>query len=897
MTKRGKMILLLLTVITILAIFAACDKPTYTIVFQNEDGTVLETVKVEKGEIPVYSEEEPTKESTVSNIYEFDGWDTEIIPAEGDKTYTATYTSAVRKYTIIFKNGDTVLQSTEVEYGTLPVYTGEVPEKAADAQYSYTFSDWDRKIEKVSGDATYTAQFNKKLNQYTVTWKNGDTILKTELVEYGTIPIYDGEDPIKAEDDVATYEFDGWDKKIEAVTGDVIYTAKFAETKKVYTIRFFAEDGITQIGETLSLNWNMSIEKPEDPSKDPTNEKTYSFAGWKLKGTDEIVNVDEKVVGNREYVAVFTEADRLYQIKFVDYDGSQIGSTLSLVWGADVQAPAAPSREPTASTVYTFAGWKNGDSGVVPVAGDAIYTATYSESVRTYDVVFYDQGGTKILYTDEDVEYGSMPEYSGETPVQVGLGLWEFAGWDFELEPVNGDNLTYTATYDLVYEYRMIATDEEGNLTDVVSTFAGVDEESGLLRVGFQKSPTYCFIVEDVDYTQNENVSLSFQTNYDGIIFKAPNGVKLFSSIAKATVELIVDRQGKIYIDGLEVSGAMMQDGVVSFDLTRDPSAHLYAELKLGYLAFDVEIKPMSFVNRMDNFFTPASGSVLTADAGEEEKVLGMTKVNKATITGWQNKALNDFPLSDYKVILFFVKRDTTCSLYQGNDQKYSLTSGEWVEVRMVRNSSGTYDVIVSGGTKVKDFSPITNLNQINFNCNKSGENDGIFYFSNLMVDSDSYVPMEEEKLSIDLFANSIGTKEEQPLTETETSLGITSVTKLTFDGWQHKALVSLDLMQYETVKFYLFRPNDGGGNIYDLNDGDSTGRIVDMSANTDKWVEIELRKDKTGTGFLIYADGVLKEHTFQSGSLTNLDQLALNAPAGSILYSNIFVYSLSQIA
>ena len=49
----------------------------------------------------------------------------------------------------------------------------------------------------------------------------------------------------------------------------------------------------------------------------------------------------------------------------------------------------------------------------------------------------------------------------------------------------------------------------------------------------------------------------------------------------------------------------------------------------------------------------------------------------------------------------------------------------------------------------------INKLNEINFNCNKSGENDGIFYFSNLMVDSDSYVPMKEEKLSLDLCANS----------------------------------------------------------------------------------------------------------------------------------------------
>lgn len=106
----------------------------------------------------------------------------------------------------------------------------------------------------------------------------------------------------------------------------------------------------------------------------------------------------------------------------------------------------------------------------------------------------------------------------------------------------------------------------------------------------------------------------------------------------------------------------------------------------------------------------------------------------------------------------------------------------------------------------------INKLNEIN--CNKFGENDGISYFSNLMVDSDSYVPMKEEKLS-------------------------------------------LDLMQYETVKFYLFRLGTGGGGLFTNKRRNSTGHIVDRVAGADRWVEIKLRKEDSGTGFLIYVDGV----------------------------------------
>ena len=98
-------------------------------------------------------------------------------------------------------------------------------------------------------------------------------------------------------------------------------------------------------------------------------------------------------------------------------------------------------------------------------------------------------------------------------------------------------------------------------------------------------------------------------------------------------------------------------------------------------------------------------------------------------------------------------------------------------------------------------------------------------------------------------------TKEDQKLTATETSLGINVGYKT--DSWQHKALVSLDLMQYETVKFYLFKLGAGGGGLFTNKRRNSTGHIVDRVAGADRWVEIKLRKEDHGTGFLIYADGV----------------------------------------
>ena len=47
-------------------------------------------------------------------------------------------------------------------YGVVPEFTGATPTKEPDAEFTYTFSGWDSVFEAVSGDQTYTAQFDKQ---------------------------------------------------------------------------------------------------------------------------------------------------------------------------------------------------------------------------------------------------------------------------------------------------------------------------------------------------------------------------------------------------------------------------------------------------------------------------------------------------------------------------------------------------------------------------------------------------------------------------------------------------------------------------------------------------------------------------------------------------------------
>ena len=115
--------------------------------------------------------------------YTFAGWATS---ADGDKAYdnqqsvnNLTTTNGgtfnlyakwtVNQYTIKFNNyDDTQLQSSQVNYGATPAYTGATPTKPSTAAYTYTFNGWSPAIATVTGDATYTAQFTEQINQATV---------------------------------------------------------------------------------------------------------------------------------------------------------------------------------------------------------------------------------------------------------------------------------------------------------------------------------------------------------------------------------------------------------------------------------------------------------------------------------------------------------------------------------------------------------------------------------------------------------------------------------------------------------------------------------------------------------------------------------------------------------
>ncbi|MBO7526698.1 MAG: BspA family leucine-rich repeat surface protein [Clostridia bacterium] len=363
----------------------------YEITFKNYDNTTLQEEYLKLGTMPTYTGEAPTKPATVQYSYTFNGWDPEIETVSGDAEYTATYSSVVREYTIIFKNYDnSILEQKQVAYGDTPEYTGEAPTKPSTIDTVYTFNGWLPEIEVVTGDAVYTTTYSSAVREYTITFKNYDnSILEQKQVAYGDTPEYTGEIPTKPATAQFTYTFNNeWSPSIVAVVGEAAYTAQFSQTVNEYTITFKNYDDTVLEQKQVAFG-TIPTYNGATPVKPATAQYSYMFSGW----TTNLV----AVTGEAEYTAGFLENVNNYTIVFKNYDNEVLQQTQVLYGQMPAYNAENPTKPPTDSYVYRFNGW---DNTLTAVTGDATYTATYQELKKLF----------VSIECDENLSYTISPE-------------------------------------------------------------------------------------------------------------------------------------------------------------------------------------------------------------------------------------------------------------------------------------------------------------------------------------------------------------------------------------------------------------------------------------------------------------------------------------------------------
>lgn len=142
-----------------------------TVYFMSEDGsTQYSTATAVNGGDVTYTGSTPSKSSTAQYTYTFNGWSLTIggsVNANALKSVTADryvyahFSATVRKYSVYFYNGSTLLQTVNnVLYGSSTSYSGTTPEKTGvDDPENYEFTGWNPRPTNITGNTYCYAQY------------------------------------------------------------------------------------------------------------------------------------------------------------------------------------------------------------------------------------------------------------------------------------------------------------------------------------------------------------------------------------------------------------------------------------------------------------------------------------------------------------------------------------------------------------------------------------------------------------------------------------------------------------------------------------------------------------------------------------------------------------------
>ena len=279
------------------------------------------------GAVPAYDGEAPTLAGGDANTYSFLGWTTDAdaepgsnapyyaadaLPAvTGDATYYPYFGAEVNCYDITFIV-DGAESTVSFPYGATPVYDG-VPAKAETAQYFYTFTGWDPAIAAVTGEATYTAQFDETVKQYPVfvTGGVGSTIdIASGMRDYGTVleftvtvdEAYSASAPVVTVDGEPLETTEGVGGAYAysvTVTGNTVISVSDL-AKNTYTITFVTEDGSVEV----SAAYGETPDAGFVPVKAQDAEYSYAFTGWNI-AQDGSGDPLAPAVADETYYAVF----------------------------------------------------------------------------------------------------------------------------------------------------------------------------------------------------------------------------------------------------------------------------------------------------------------------------------------------------------------------------------------------------------------------------------------------------------------------------------------------------------------------------------------------------------------------------------------------------------------
>lgn len=390
-------------------------------------------------------------------------------------------------YTVQFVVDGVVVECDTVAHGAMPSFDSEEPAKTADAQYAYTFAGWNAEFAPVTGDVTYTAQFTEAANKYTVTFTDGDTVLYSEELDYGT----------------------------EIVAPEL-------PTKSGWVAKWNCEIPATVEGElNAEVVWNPAVFD---------SHKLRVFVGYGKSATDSTKGWFETtsgtICGARHYDSY-------------DVNGQYIGSSV-MEEGVDyVDYTATPGNIEVNGVTYTNGKDRSNDFYVINeyimVATDAEYHLDCHATL--YHTVTFEVDG-------ETYKVDVLKGTAAECPVIPEKEGYTFTGWDKDFSKVNG-SMTVTAQFEenkpAVYENVKVKLTVNGE-TRKILTLENVEHGTVITSEWLHEQKQLdvnCYIANDVVIDRAGDFSVEFvDTNVTLVFWNGTDKMKTVTLLVANGIEI-----------------------------------------------------------------------------------------------------------------------------------------------------------------------------------------------------------------------------------------------------------------------------------------------------------------------------------------------------------------------
>ena len=498
---------------------------TFPITFDPDNGDAPIVLNVAYGETP--TPEAPSNWQDVANTYTFSGWSPAIHAVDGPAEYTAQYTPTIRTYTITFKNYDgTVLQSTPMNYGATPSYSG-TPERPVDLVNlkKYTFTGWSPTVTSVSADAVYTATYSEQNFVATVTPNGGSPAYKSswsEIFANGsitancTVKLYaDITNPTNNQSISQSMTLDLNGHTISFSASQNGNTQLLNVNNVALTIEDSHGGGVISYRNTRTSNSsqayviyvqnNGSVTINGGTIKAERTTGNYESAAIYLYSTNSTLNFN-----GGELIATENSGGSAYAVyhRRSGYNNNYTYNGKSYINGGKLKAKSGIFQYPRTNNITLSGGYYSSNPGtesgnsqnitiasgykkvnITSAAIDPEYNNGYQYKVSPLrTIIFQNPDGTPLQTTPQYAE-GETPVYSGETPTYAdGQYMYTFRAWKAEgdeheyttsFPPVTG-NTTYVAQYNVVEKFVVNGNTPVENDAAVTTTIV---HENGILNV------------------------------------------------------------------------------------------------------------------------------------------------------------------------------------------------------------------------------------------------------------------------------------------------------------------------------------------------------------------------------------------------------------------------------